>query len=101
MEVWLRENIPDATRVIMDNNNQAIEALKSGHVDCVLMDKIQASNFCKKNRGLKSAFIATSGNGYAIALKKGSDLKEKMNNALKELEASGKIEELKKKWLTE
>jgi polar amino acid transport system substrate-binding protein len=101
MEAWLKENIPNAARIIMDNNNQAIEALKTDHVDCILMDEIQASNFCKKNRGLKCMSIATSGNGYAIVLKKGSNLKEKMNNALKELEASGKIEELKKKWLTE
>lgn len=32
----------------MDNNNQAIEALKAGHVDVVLLDGAQGAIFSQK-----------------------------------------------------
>ncbi|MDR0632593.1 MAG: ABC transporter substrate-binding protein [Holosporales bacterium] len=97
MEIWLKSNnIPHNT---IDNNNQAIESLKAGHVDCVFMDEIQARAFCKNNPGLQNSHIAKSGDGYSILVKKGSSLKKDIDGALKELEADGTIEKLKKKYL--
>jgi polar amino acid transport system substrate-binding protein len=101
MEIWLRKNISNVSIVSVDNNNQAIELLKAGHVTCVFIDEINAPAFCKKNPGLAYAPMAKSGDGYAIMLKKGSNWKEKINNALKELASNGTIEKLKKKWLME
>jgi polar amino acid transport system substrate-binding protein len=101
MEAWLRQQIPNVSLTLVDNNNQAIEALKAGHTECVFMDTLQASTFCKKNPELRYSQIAKSDGGYSIALKKGSPLREKMNKALKELESEGRIDELKKKWLSE
>jgi polar amino acid transport system substrate-binding protein len=101
MEIWLRKNIPDVSLITADNNNQAVESLKAEHTDCVFIDEVQAAAFCKKNPSLTYAPIATSGNGYALALKKGSPWKKEINNALKKLASEGEIEKLKKKWLAE
>lgn len=48
MEIWLRKTIPDAFIVAMDNNTQAIEAVKAGHADLVLMDGPQGAIFSQK-----------------------------------------------------
>jgi polar amino acid transport system substrate-binding protein len=101
MEIWLKKNVPAASVIATDNNNQAIESLKADHADCVLMDEIQAAAFCKKNSALSCSQIATSGNGYAIAVKKGSPLRDKINNALKKLISDGEIKKLETKWLAE
>ena len=99
MEVWLKENAKDSILVVVDNNNQAIESLKAGHVDIVLIDEVQGIAFCNNNSNLISKVIAQSDRGYSIVLKKGSKLKDDINMALKKLENSGKIAELQKKWI--
>ncbi|KTD18638.1 ABC transporter substrate-binding protein [Legionella jordanis] len=99
MEIWLKNHIPGENIVSLDNNNQAIEALKAGHVEAVLMDAPQAALFSQKNPRLLYAIIAHSEDGYGIALKKGSPLSAKINRALNTLKANGKLEELKNKWL--
>ena len=99
MEIWLKNNLLNAEIVTMDCNNQLIEALKAGHVECVFIDTIQGKTYCKENPGLAYSEIAKSGNGYAIVVKKGSPLKDKINAALKSLESKGEIQKLKQKWL--
>jgi len=99
MQIWLKKNFPNEANVAMDSNNQAIEALKAGHVDVVLMDGAQAAVFSQKNPGLAYAIITKSKDGYSLALKKGSILTAEINHVLKTLEAEGEIEKLKQKWL--
>lgn len=99
MEIWLKEHVPSAEVVAMDNNNQAIEALKAGHVDLVLIDSIQAMEFSAGNSMLGHAVIGHSDAGYGIAFPKGSPLRDPVNKALKDLETSGELELLKQKWL--
>ncbi len=99
MEIWLKQNVPNANLLIMDNNNQAIAALKAGHVDLVLIDGVQGLVFSQKNPGLSFAVIAKSDAGYGLALKKNSELTQKINQALHEIEQSGELAALKKKWL--
>lgn len=99
MEIWLKKYVPDAEIVSLNNNNLAIESLKAGHVDAVLMDGIQASAFSKNNAGLSSTIIAQSDDGYGIAFIKSSPLKDKVNHALASLKAKGEIKKLEEKWL--
>lgn len=99
MELWTKKHIPTATLTTMNNNNQAIEALKAGHVDAVIMDGAQGLVFSKKNPGLSYALIAQSEDGYGIALQKNSSLTWQVNKALKKLQASGEINNLQQKWL--
>lgn len=99
MEFWLKKHALKTEIISMDNNNQAIEALKAGHVDGVLTDTIQSIAFCSQNPQLTHAFIANSDCGYGIAIKKGSPLKSQINTALQELKADGSLEKLQQKWL--
>ena len=99
MEIWLRKHVPGETITILNNNNQAVEALISGHVDGVLMDGAQGAVFSQKHPGLSFTVITKAEDGYGIALKKGSALTAQMNQALKKLSDQGVIEKLKSKWL--
>jgi polar amino acid transport system substrate-binding protein len=99
MEIWLKKHAAEAAIMTFDNNNLAIEALKAGHVEVVFIDGAQASEFSKKNTGLAFAIIDQSDAGYGIAFKKESILKDKINQALKSLEAKGEISKLKQQWL--
>lgn len=98
MEIWLKNKIPEAHLLVVDNNNQAIAALKAGHADLVLMDGAQSVIFSKKNPGLSFANISQSSDGYGIALKMHSALTPKINQALQALEQSGELDALKQKW---
>ncbi|KTD59823.1 amino acid ABC transporter substrate-binding protein [Legionella sainthelensi] len=98
MEIWLKKNVPNANILVMDNNNQTIAALKAGHVDLVLVDGVQGAVYSQKNPKLSFSVIAQSADGYGIALKKGSLLTPQLNNVLHDLDQSGELSQLKKKW---
>lgn len=99
MEFWVKKQVPTADLVLMDNNNQAIEALKAGHVEVVVMDGAQAAIFSRKNPGLTYVLIAQAEDGYGIALPKNSPLTPEINQAIKRLQAKGEIQKLQSKWL--
>ncbi len=99
MEIWLKNNTSGTEIILMNNNNQAVEALKAGHVDGVLIDSVQAVSFASQNPGLAYSFMARSDNGYGVAVKKGSKLKEDINKALQALKEKGELKKLQKKWL--
>ncbi|MDR0340266.1 MAG: ABC transporter substrate-binding protein [Puniceicoccales bacterium] len=98
MELWLRQNAPDCTTVTVDSNVQAVEALKAGQVDAVVVDGSQAKSFCARNKQLRSIFLARSDRGYAIAFSKNSPLIDPVNEILEAMEKSGKLQQLKEKW---
>ncbi len=80
----------------------AVQALITGKVDCVVIDSEVAKNFVAANEGLKVLDSPYFTEYYAIALNKDNDeLLEQINNALKELDQDGTIDSLKEKWLTE
>ncbi len=99
MEIWLRKHANKATIVTVDNNNQAIESLKAGHVDAIVMNEPQAVMFAKNNPNLSQVLIAQSDDGYAIAFRKGSPLREKINQTLNTFKQSGLLETLKNQWI--
>ncbi len=99
MEIWLKQHLPEVQVSIMDSSLQAIEALKAGHVDVVLIDAVQGDVFVRKNSKLSYAMIAKADSGCAIALQKNSPLKAPIDAALAKLEATGAMQKLKEKWL--
>lgn len=99
VQIWLEQNVKNAEIITTDSNPQAIESLKSGYVDYVLIDAIQGDHFSKNNPELSYKVIAKSENGYAIAFKKGSPLKEQVNKALLSLTTKGLIQKLQNKYL--
>lgn len=78
----------------------AILALNSGKVDCVIIDKEPAKEFVAKNDDLEILEEPFAEEEYAIAIAKGNeDLLEKINNALKELENEGTLEKIRNNYI--
>ncbi len=70
----------------------AVEALKTGKVDCVVIDNEPAKAFVAANEGLKILDTEYIAEEYAIAVAlDNNDLLEKINSALEELIADGTV----------
>lgn len=82
-----------------DNGAAAIEALKNDKVDCVIIDNEPAKSFVAANKGLKILETEYANEEYAICFKKGSDMKEKVDNALKDLIADGSVKAIMDKYI--
>lgn len=100
-EEWANEHLTKSTRVPMGVNTKAIEALKAGHIDGVLLDKAPAKSFCEKNEGLHFIDLGKADRGFSIAFPKGSDLAPEVQKVLEKLEKEGIFQKLQQKWLNE
>lgn len=69
----------------------AVEALKAGKVDCVVIDNEPAKNFVAQNEGLKILDTAYATEDYAMAFAKESPIFGDFNAALNELIADGTV----------
>ncbi|MBR6766867.1 MAG: transporter substrate-binding domain-containing protein [Clostridia bacterium] len=69
----------------------AVLALTSGKVDCVVIDNEPAKNFVAVNEGLKILASAYTEEEYAMAFPKKSEIYEAFNAALAELIADGTV----------
>ena len=80
----------------------AIQALKSGKVNCVIIDNEPAKSFVEANEGIhilegENEYAVED---YAICVKKGNkDLLDKINKALAELKADGTIDAIIEKYI--
>jgi len=75
--------------------------VKSGAVDFAVVDIVLAQNICGKGDYTDLAIVEAIELGseiYAVGFKKGSDLKDKVNEAILTLEENGKLAELAKKY---
>jgi len=73
----------------------AIQALKQGKVDCVIIDEQPAIAFCNKNSDLTILEEEFALEEYAICISKdNAELTEKVNAALAELEADGTLAQI-------
>ncbi len=85
----------------VDNSSILIQELKSNRVDVAYMDKTVAVGYIEE-QGFSGFDDPTSSSpGMGIAFPEGSDLVDDVNKVLNELEKSGKLQELKDKWLSE
>lgn len=82
------------------NGATAIEALKAGKVDAVVIDSQPAQEFVKANKGLKILDTEFTREDYAIGVSKDNpDLLEAINGALKELQDDGTVQEILDKYI--
>jgi polar amino acid transport system substrate-binding protein len=76
----------------------AVQALKTNKIDCVIIDNLPAESFVAKNPDLMildGALDEELGvETYAICIKKGSDLTAKINDALAKLDADGTLDQI-------
>lgn len=78
----------------------AIAALTSGKIDCVVIDNEPAKAFVAANEGLKILDTEYITEDYAIALAKDSELTESINTALQELKDDGTVQSIIDKYIT-
>ena len=83
------------------NGAMAIEALKGGKVDAVVIDNEPAKAFVAANEGLKILETEYIVENYAIGIsKENNGLRDAVNNALKELIADGSVQLIVDKYIT-
>lgn len=78
----------------------AVAALVSGKLDCVVIDNEPAKSFVAANSGLKVLDTAYAVEDYAAAFAKGSKLTEPFNQALEELIADGTVKTIVDKYIS-
>ena len=79
---------------------EIIQDMMSKRLDAGILEGGVAKGYLKTNDQLASFPVEEQPEDFkAIAVPKGSDLKDKINKALKELAEEGKIQELEEKWL--
>ena len=82
------------------NGALAVEALKAGKVDCVIIDNEPAKAYVAANEGLKILDTEYANEDYAICFaKENTELQTKVNNALKELIADGSVQKIVDKYI--
>ena len=84
-----------------NNGPLAVAALVNDQIDCVVIDQEPAKNYVAANSGLKILDTAYADEDYAIAIKKGNtELLDKVNGALKELEGDGTLQSIVDKYIS-
>ena len=78
---------------------EAVEALKQGKIDAVIIDDQPAKTFVKENKGLKILETEYVEEDYALCFKKDSDLVEKVNDAIAELKEDGTFDKIIDKYI--
>lgn len=99
MEMWAKYCEQEINLVSMDVSLQLIEAVKSGQIDIVVSEEVQAKEFCKRNPELGYLVIAKAEHGYVVALKPGSVLLTDINAALEDIKQRDHFKTLQTKWL--
>ena len=96
------EGIKDATVEKYNKGADAVEALKQGKIDAVLIDASPAKYFASKNSDIVVLDDPFAVEEYACAVKKGNDeLTQQINSALAELRENGTLELIEQNWLVD
>ena len=78
----------------------AVNALKTGKIDCVIIDNNPAKEYVKANEGLKILDTEYAVEDYAIAIAKDNEeLLDKVNTALRELIEDGTVQSIIDKYI--
>ncbi len=85
-----------------DNGAVAVQALLADKVDCVIIDNEPAKSYVEANEGLKILDTEYAVEDYAICFAKdNTELKDKVDGALKELIADGSVQKIVDKYITD
>ena len=103
-DIYVTEDLGDAAaeRVIeYQTGNDAVSALSSGKVDAVVIDNEPAKSYVAAASGLKILDTEYVSEDYAICFSKdNTELKDKVNAALKELIDDGTVKSIIDKYIT-
>ncbi len=99
-DIYAKDDFGADAVVEMDKGADAVQALLAGKIDCVIIDNEPAKSFVEANPGLKILDTAYAQEDYAICFaKENTELKEKVNTALKELIADGTLQKIVDKYI--
>ena len=101
-DIYTTGDIEDAGLGTIERYNKgadAVQALLTGKIDCVVIDNEPAKAFVEANEGLKILDTQYAVEDYAICLAKDSPLYDDVNNALKELIADGTVQSIVDKYI--
>lgn len=95
-DTYATDEVKDDSQMKRYNKGaDAIQALKTGKVDCVVIDSLPAQKFVEANDDLKIVENIWDSEEYAMCLKKGNtELLDQMNTALAELKADGTLDKI-------
>lgn len=97
---WYIEDLGFGTVNRFPNGNEAVMALVSGKIDCVIIDNEPAKSYVAANEGLKLLDTAYAVEDYAAMIgKDNTELLEKFNAALQELKDDGTIAAIIEKYI--
>lgn len=99
-EAWIKETLPNATLVSLDDSIQTMTGVESGLYDACVNDLPVMQYMCENSyTDLAVSLEIPTGEQYGIVVSKDNPaLTEKINEVLKKMEDDGSMEELKKKW---
>ena len=93
-DTFVTENFKNASIVRQKKYLAAIEDLKAGKVDCVVMDELPAKEIVSTNSGIKILDGSLTNDSYGMVVKKGNkELLDAINTVLEKLKNEGKIDE--------
>ena len=93
-DTFVTENFKNASIVRQKKYLAAIEDLKAGKVDCVVMDELPAKEIVASNSGIKILDGSLTNDSYGMVVKKGNkELLDAINTVLEKLKNEGKIDE--------
>lgn len=92
-DTFVTDEYDEATIVRQKKYLAAIEDLKVGKVDCVVMDELPAKEIVNSNTGIKILNGALTNDNYGMVVKKGNkELLKVINKVLNRLSSDGSID---------
>jgi ABC-type amino acid transport substrate-binding protein len=102
-DIYTTEDIEQAGLGTVERYNKgadAVQALKTGKIDCVVIDNEPAKAFVEANPGLKILDTEYVTEDYAICFAKdNTELRDQVNQALQELIADGTVQSILDKYI--
>lgn len=98
-DIYSTDDFGDARVQRYNKGADAVQALVTGKIDCVIIDNEPAKSYVAANEGLKildTEFIIEE---YAICFAKDSELRDEVNKALQELIADGTVQSIIDKYI--
>lgn len=99
--IYCSDDFGEENVIAYNSGAMAVQALKDGKVDCVVIDQEPAKNFVAVNEGLKILDTEYVTEDYAIAVaKENTALKDAINAAMAELKEDGTIQGILDKYIS-
>ncbi|MBQ7677104.1 MAG: transporter substrate-binding domain-containing protein [Lachnospiraceae bacterium] len=100
-DIYASDDYGDEAITRFKTGADAVQALLTNKVDCVIIDNEPAKAFVSANEGLTILDTSYAEEDYAICVAKDNEeLLNKINDALSELKSSGKIDEIVSKYIS-